>query len=197
MTWIKGTYDSLLKMLATWYRNYDRGRVVTYKKVFDGTEQFIGIHPTSREAVLELNETQMRAIVDMLNLVYPRSKEACYFYDFYRIKYPTCKKVGSKARAVQFVLPKHVVKGILDLFVEFKRGTLSFTARPLIGQAADKSVLLAEGTTEVQGRLADWDEVDEETKEAAKDTLNAFSLDYPTEPENRDVAWEILKEMDE
>ena len=116
-------YDRLLATLFWWYRTYDTWPVVTYRKVFDGTEQFCGISPRERSVTMTIAKSQFQAIVTLLNTIYPGTKESKFFSDFLARKFDKFKRIGSNKREIRITVPKHVVRGLLDLFLEFQIGT--------------------------------------------------------------------------
>lgn len=158
MVWIKGAYDNLLQILSNWYRFYDRGKVVSFRKVMNGTEEFVGIQPTERAVQLEISETQFKAIVDMMEILYPNTIETKFFVDYYHRTFSKGKLIGTK-RLVTISVPKNVVKNLLQLFMEFKSGRINWAPRNL---PTGKPEILERGSTKTQGLFAEFSDESEE-----------------------------------
>jgi hypothetical protein len=170
MKWIKGDYDRLLATLYWWYRTYDRWPVVTYRKLFDGTEQFCGTVPQERNVKMTVTRSQFEAIVKILTTIYPGTKEAAFFSEFLSRKFDTFKKVGNNRREISITVPKHVVKGLLDLFIEFQKGKLDFsvvrTPIPVTPSNIKPGSFVEEPSTPEDEKVLDWvEKYYQETKE--------------------------------
>lgn len=118
----------------------------------DGTEQDIGVVPRERLIHIEISDQQFESIVKLLSIIYPNSTEYRFFKDYYDHKLKKIKRVGG-LRSLPMVVPKHVVKGILDLFIEFKSGTLKFEPREIQHEVAP--TIIEKGTTKKQGLFAE------------------------------------------
>ena len=147
--WIKGIHDTLLTMVSSWFANYDKGVIVTYRKRFDGTEQEAGIVPMERQVILEMRDDQLKTIVDLFEYTNPTAIETKYFKEYYEKKFSKCQRIRGRIRSVPFVVPKDVVKRILQLMLLFKQGKL----QPY--KEGGKPVILEQGSTETGGLFAE------------------------------------------
>lgn len=164
MTWIKGSYDQLLRVLFNWWKFYDQGRVVSFRKVLNGTEEFVGIQPTERAVQLELTDAQFRAVVDLMEKLYPGTVEAKFLRDYYHKSFPKGRLVNNNKRLITISMPKHTVKSILHLFMEFKAGVLDWKPRNIL---QGKPIILEPGTTTSQGLFAEFGEEEETVEEGS------------------------------
>lgn len=157
--WIKGSYDRLLLTLGEWYRRYDEGKVVTYRKIFNGTEEFVGIQATERALQVPFSDEQFRILVEVMSILYPNSTEARYFDEFYKRTFYKCKKIKGSIRLVTMSLPKIVVENLVRIFLDFRDGKIIWKSRMYEDFEPD---ILEEGTTESRGLFAELEEEDDE-----------------------------------
>lgn len=152
LVWIKGIHDSLLTMVNSWLMNYDKGVIVTYRKRYDGTEQEAGIVPMERQIILEMRDDQLKTIANLFEYTDPNGVEAKYFKDYYEKKFPTCQRVRGRVRSVPFVVPKDMVKRILQLMLMFKQGKL------MPYKEGGKPIIIEQGSTEDGGLFAETED---------------------------------------
>ena len=162
MVWVTGQYDGLLQTLINWYNLYDKGRPTSYRKIFNGTEECIGMKVTERAVQLEITDIQFNALLQLMETIFPGTEETVFLRKFKETTLSKSKLLRGK-RMVTIALPREVVRGMLDLVYSFKQGTIDWS--PRTGPEARKLVkeILVAGTTEKQGLFAD--EVEDEEAE--------------------------------